>query len=367
MANLHDLLKYMIEKGASDLHITTGIGPSIRIDGKIKPVPGLDPLTATQTKDLCYSILTDAQKHKFEENSELDLSFGVKNLSRFRANIFVQRGAVAAAIRTIPFKIKTFQELGLPEIVADLCKKPRGLVLVTGPTGSGKSTTLASMIDKINNERQEHIITIEDPIEYLHPHKKCLVNQREVNADTKSFKDALKYILRQDPDVVLVGEMRDLETIEAALTIAETGHLTFATLHTNSAAQTMNRIIDVFPPHQQSQVRAQLSFVLEGVVSQQLIPKIGGGRILALEVMIPNAAIRNLIREDKIQQIYSQMQTGQSKFGMQTLNQSLYELFVKKVISYEDCVGRSSNPDELIQMLGRSGLATVQTVQKDYR
>jgi twitching motility protein PilT len=367
MANLHDLLKYMIEKGASDLHITTGVAPSIRIDGKMKPIPSLEPLSGTQTKDLCYSILTDAQKHKFEENNELDLSFGIKNLSRFRANIFMQRGAVAAAIRTIPFKIKTFAELGLPEVASDLCKKPRGLVLVTGPTGSGKSTTLASMIDKINNERQEHIITIEDPIEYLHPHKKCLVNQREVNADTKSFKDALKYILRQDPDVVLVGEMRDLETIEAALTIAETGHLTFATLHTNSAVQTMNRVIDVFPPHQQSQVRAQLSFVLEGVISQQLIPKIGGGRVLALEVMIPNAAIRNLIREDKIHQIYSIMQTGQSKFGMQTLNQSLYELYVKKLITYEDCIGRSSVVDELIHMLGRSGLAGAQTAQKEYR
>jgi twitching motility protein PilT len=367
MANLHDLLKYMIEKGASDLHITTGVAPSIRIDGKMKPIPSLEPLSGTQTKDLCYSILTDAQKHKFEENNELDLSFGIKNLSRFRANIFMQRGAVAAAIRTIPFKIKTFAELGLPEVASDLCKKPRGLVLVTGPTGSGKSTTLASMIDKINNERQEHIITIEDPIEYLHPHKKCLVNQREVNADTKSFKDALKYILRQDPDVVLVGEMRDLETIEAALTIAETGHLTFATLHTNSAVQTMNRVIDVFPPHQQSQVRAQLSFVLEGVISQQLIPKIGGGRVLALEVMIPNAAIRNLIREDKIHQIYSIMQTGQSKFGMQTLNQSLYELYIKKLITYEDCIGRSSVVDELIHMLGRSGLAGAQTAQKEYR
>ena len=356
MANLHDLLKYMIEKGASDLHVTTGLPPSIRIDGKMKPIPGLEALTATQTKDLCYSVLTDAQKHKFEENNELDLSFGVKNLSRFRANIFVQRGAVAAAIRTIPFKIKTFQELGLPQIVSDLCNKPRGLILVTGPTGSGKSTTLASMIDKINTERNEHIITIEDPIEYLHPHKKCLVNQREVNADTNSFKDALKYILRQDPDVVLVGEMRDLETIEAALTIAETGHLTFATLHTNSAAQTMNRIIDVFPPHQQPQVRAQLSFVLEGVISQQLIPKVGGGRLLALEVMLPNAAIRNLIREDKVHQIYSIMQTGQAKFGMQTLNQSLYDLYTRKQISYEDCLGRSSQIEELVQMLGRAGL-----------
>lgn len=367
MANLHDLLKYMIEKGASDLHLTTGLPPAIRVDGRVRAIPGTEAMTATQTKDLCYSVLTDAQKHKFEENNELDLSFGVKGLSRFRANIFVQRGAVAAAIRTIPFKIRTFAELGLPTIVSDLCKKPRGLILVTGPTGSGKSTTLASMIDKINNEREEHIITIEDPIEYLHPHKKCLVNQREVNADTRSFKDALKYILRQDPDVVLVGEMRDLETIEAALTIAETGHLTFATLHTNSAAQTMNRIIDVFPPHQQSQVRAQLSFVLEGVISQQLIPKIGGGRVVALEILVPNAAIRNLIREDKIHQIYSIMQTGQAKFGMQTLNQSLYELYVKKQIGYEDCVGRSSSVEELIQMLGRSGLATTQTAPKEYR
>jgi twitching motility protein PilT len=367
MANLHDLLKYMIEKGASDLHITTGIAPCIRIDGKVKQIPGLESLSGTQTKDLCYSILTDAQKHKFEENSELDLSFGIKNLSRFRANIFVQRGAVAAAIRTIPFKIKTFQELGLPSVVSDLCNKPRGLILVTGPTGSGKSTTLASMVDKINSEREEHIITIEDPIEYLHPHKKCIVNQREVNADTKSFKDALKYILRQDPDVVLVGEMRDLETIEAALTIAETGHLTFATLHTNSAVQTMNRIIDVFPPHQQSQVRAQLSFVLEGIMSQTLVPKIGGGRVLALEVLVPNSAIRNLIREDKIHQIYSTMQTGQSKFGMQTLNQSLYDLYVKKLVSYEDCIGRSSVVEELMAMLGRSGLAASQMVQKDYR
>jgi twitching motility protein PilT len=367
MANLHDLLKYMIEKGASDLHITTGAAPSIRVDGKMKPIPSLEPLSGTQTKDLCYSILTDAQKHKFEENNELDLSFGIKNLSRFRANVFMQRGAVAAAIRTIPFKIKTFNELGLPEVASDLCKKPRGLVLITGPTGSGKSTTLASMIDKINGERQEHIITIEDPIEYLHPHKKCLVNQREVNADTKSFKDALKYILRQDPDVVLVGEMRDLETIEAALTIAETGHLTFASLHTNSAVQTMNRIIDVFPPYQQSQVRAQLSFVLEGVISQQLIPKIGGGRVLALEVMMPNSAIRNLIREDKVHQIYSIMQTGQSKYGMLTLNQSLYELYVKKLITYEDCIGRSSVVDELVQMINRSGLAGSQVVQKEYR
>src|SRR4030066_252849 len=364
--NLYELLQLTIQQGGSDLHITTGSPPQMRVNGKLTPV-GSNELTASDTKQMCYSILTDSQKHRFEEENELDLSFGIKGLSRFRANIFIQRGSVGAAIRSIPFHIRSFEELGLPLVVKDLVKKPRGLILVTGPTGSGKSTTLATMIDMINSECQEHIVTIEDPIEFIHTHKKCVVNQREVNADTKSFKDALKYILRQEPDVVLVGEMRDLETIEAALTIAETGHLTFATLHTNSCAQTMNRIIDVFPPHQQSQVRAQLSFVLEGVMSQQLIPKIGGGRVLALEIMIPDIAIRSLIRDDKIHQVYSIMQTGQAKFGMQTLNQSLYELYVKKQISYEDCVGRSSNPDELIQMLGRSGLAAGQTTPEEYR
>src|SRR5207302_1022088 len=292
----------MVEKGASDLHITTGSPPQLRIDGRLVPLK-TPPLSAVETKQLCYSILADAQKHKFEEENELDLSFGVKGLSRFRANIFMQRGAVAAAFRTIPFKILTFQELGLPPIISELAKKPRGLVLVTGPTGSGKSTTLASIIDKINTERHEHIVTIEDPIEYLHPHKNCVVNQREVGADTHSFKKALKYILRQDPDVVLVGEMRDLETIEAALVISETGHLAFGTLHTNSCVQTINRILDVFPPYQQPQIRAQLSFVLEGVVTQNLISKASGpGRVLAIEVMVPNAAIRNLIREDTVQQ-----------------------------------------------------------------
>ncbi len=280
MANLHQLLKAMVEKGASDLHITTGSPPQLRIDGELVPLK-TPPLTPVDTKQLCYSILTDAQKHKFEEENELDLSFGVKGLSRFRANIFMQRGAVAGAFRTIPFKILTFDELGLPPIVAELARKPRGLVLVTGPTGSGKSTTLASIIDKINTDRHEHILTIEDPIEYLHPHKNCVVNQREVGADTQSFKKALKYILRQDPDVVLIGEMRDLETIEAALVISETGHLAFATLHTNSAVQTINRILDVFPPYQQPQVRAQLSFVLEGVLSQNLLPRAGERRARA--------------------------------------------------------------------------------------
>jgi twitching motility protein PilT len=351
MANLHQLLKAMVEKGASDLHITTGSAPQLRIDGKLVPLK-TGALSPVETKQLCYSILTDAQKHKFEEESELDLSFGVKGLSRFRANVFMQRGAVAGAFRTIPFKILSFQELGLPPIVTEMAKKPRGLILVTGPTGSGKSTTLASIIDKVNTDRHEHIITIEDPIEYLHPHKNCIVNQREVGADTQGFKKALKHILRQDPDVVLIGEMRDLETIEAALVISETGHLAFGTLHTNSCVQTINRILDVFPPHQQPQVRAQLSFVLEGVVTQNLLPRAGGpGRVLALEVMIPNAAIRNLIREDKVHQIYSQMQMGQQKFGMQTFNQSLAVLVGKKLITVEEAVGRSSDPDELRNML----------------
>jgi twitching motility protein PilT len=350
-ANLHQLLKAMIEKGASDLHVTTGSPPQLRIDGRLVPLKH-PPLTPVETRQLCYSILTDAQKHQFEEESELDLSFGVKNLSRFRANIYMQRGAVSGAFRTIPFKILNFQELGLPSAVAELARKPRGLILVTGPTGSGKSTTLASMIDKINTERHEHILTIEDPIEYLHPHKSCIVNQREVGADTDSFKKALRYVLRQDPDVILVGEMRDLETIEAALVIAETGHLVFATLHTNSSVQTINRILDVFPPYQQPQVRAQLSMVLEGVLSQTLIPKASGtGRALAVEVLVPNMAIRNLIREDKVHQIYGQMQVGQARFGMQTMNQSLAELIQRRVISFEDGLLRSSEPDELRQIL----------------
>ncbi len=353
MANLHQLLKAMIEKGASDLHITTSSPPQLRIDGKLHPLK-MPPLSPPETKQLCYSILTDAQKHKFEESNELDLSFGVRGLSRFRANIFTQRGAVAGAFRSIPFKIMNFEELGLPRAVAELAQKPRGLILVTGPTGSGKSTTLATMLDKINTERNEHIVTIEDPIEYLHPHKGCVVNQREVGADTSSFTKALKYILRQDPDCVLIGEMRDLETIEAALTVAETGHLAFATLHTNSCVQTINRIVDVFPPYQQSQVRAQLSFVLEGVLSQTLVPRANGpGRVLCLEVMVPNPAIRNLIREDKIHQIYSQMQIGQDKFGMQTMNQSLASLYQRRMITLDDALGRSSDPDELRTLVSK--------------
>ena len=356
MANLHQMLKELVERGGSDLHITTNSPPQIRIDGKLTPM-NEPPLTAVETKQLCYSVLTDAQKHRFEEENELDLSFGVKGLSRFRGNVFIQRGAVAGVFRVIPYKILTFDELGLPPVVKDLSEKPRGLVLVTGPTGSGKSTTLASIIDRINVERHDHIITVEDPIEYLHPHKGCLVNQREVGADTKSFKCALKYLLRQDPDVVLIGELRDLETIEASLTLAETGHLCFATLHTNSCVQTINRIIDVFPPYQQTQVRTQLSFVLEGVLSQTLVPRAGGkGRALALEVMVPNAAIRNLIREDKIHQIYSQMQVGQERFGMLTMNQCLFSLYTKRIITLEDALGRSTEPDEFKQMMGSGAM-----------
>jgi twitching motility protein PilT len=300
---IHQLLKFMVDNTASDLHITPGTPPQLRIDGSLRPL-NVPTLTPPETKKIAYSLLTDAQKHLFEEDKELDFSFGVKGLSRFRANVFQTRGSVGVAIRTIPFEILTFESLNLPKVVEDLNKRPKGLILVTGPTGSGKSTTLAAMIDRINSTRHEHIITIEDPIEFLHPHKSCVVNQREVGADTSTFKRALKSILRQDPDIVLIGEMRDLETIEAALSVAETGHLVFGTLHTNNCVQTINRILDVFPPYQQPQIRAQLSFVLEGVLSQTLIPKKGGGRCLALEIMVPNAAIRNLIREDKVHQIY---------------------------------------------------------------
>src|SRR5512136_1115541 len=359
MIELQKLLEMVIEKKASDLHITTGSAPQFRIDGKLVTFDSTI-LTATDTKRLCYSLLTDAQRHKFEEEWELDFSFGIKGLSRFRGNIYMQRGAVAGAFRALSFDILNFSELGVPPIASELLKKPKGLVLVTGPTGTGKSTTLAAMIDKINSEKSDHIVTVEDPIEYLHRHKSCIVNQREVNSDTKSFGAALRHILRQDPDIILIGEMRDLETIEAALITAETGHLTFATLHTNSCVETINRILDVFPPYQQQQIRTQLSFVLEGVMAQQLVPKIGGkGRAMAMEVMIPNPAIRNLIREEKLQQIYSQMQVGQTKFGMQTMNQALLQLVERHIISLEDAMDRSHNLDEFKQMLGNSPVLNV--------
>jgi len=349
--SIYDLLKSMVEKGASDLHITTGSPPQVRVRGQLYPldVPVMDPKS---TRELIYSILTEAQKHKFEEEQELDLSFGIKGVARFRANIFIQRGALAGVFRMIPYEIVALDQLGLPAVVQKFSSLPRGLILVTGPTGCGKSTTLAAFLDKINTERHDHIVTIEDPIEFVHKHKGCLVNQREIGADTKSFVTALKYILRQDPDVVFIGEMRDLETMQAALTISETGHLVFATLHTNSAVQTVNRVVDAFPAHQQSQVRAQMAFVLEAVISQQLIPRLDGkGRVLASEVMISTPAIRNLIREDKIHQIYSQMQVGQTKHGMQTMNQALLNLYMRKYISLDDALGRSMDPEELRQMM----------------
>src|SRR5216684_3192211 len=350
---LSELLKKMLDLSGSDLHITTNSPPQVRVHGHLQPLD-MPPLTPSETKQLSYSVLTDAQKHRFEETLELDFSFGLKGLARFRGNCFNQRGAVGAVYRVIPFEIKSFGQLNLPPIVSKLCDRPRGLILVTGPTGSGKSTTLAAMLDKINMERHDHIITIEDPIEFVHQNKNCLVNQREVHADTKSFTDALRAALREDPDVVLIGEMRDLETIEAALRIAETGHLTFGTLHTNSAASTINRVVDVFPAHQQPQIRAQLSLVLEGILCQSLLAKVGGqGRACAMEILVPNSAVRNLIREDKIHQIYSSMQSGQDKYGMQTFNQSLATAYFQKQVAIEVALQRSSNPEELQEMINR--------------
>ncbi len=353
MATLPELLKTLVEKEGSDLHITTSTPPQIRVHGHLQRLD-LPELGPAETKQLVYSVLTDAQKKRYEETQELDFSFGIKGLARFRCNVFSQRGATGAVYRLIPEKIRSFSELGLPPVIATLAERPRGLVLVTGPTGSGKSTTLAAMIDKINCERHDHILTIEDPIEYIHQHKNCLVNQREVHSDTNSFSNALRAALREDPDIVLIGEMRDLETVEAALKIAETGHLTFGTLHTNSAAQTINRIIDIFPAGQQAQIRTQLSLVLEGIVCQALLPRGDGkGRVASLEIMVPTPAIRNLIRDDKVHQIYGAMQTGQEKLGMQTANQSLASLYMKRLISLETALGSSSNKDELQEMINR--------------
>src|SRR5918996_1057210 len=352
MATLPELLKQLVEMGGSALHITTATPPQVRVHGELQRLPGAD-LSPAETKQLAYSVLTDAQKKRFEENLELDFSFGLKGLARFRCNMFNQRGSVGAVFRVIPEKIRSFAELNLPAVLSTLAERPRGLVLVTGPTGSGKSTTLAAMIDKINKERHDHILTIEDPIEFVHQHQGCLVNQREVHSDTQSFGNALRAALREDPDIVLIGEMRDLETVESALKIAETGHLTFGTLHTNSSAQTINRIIDIFPANQQSQIRTQLSLVLEGIVCQALLPKISGGRVVSLEIMVPTPAIRNLIREDKIHQIYSAMQTGQEKVGMQTMNQSLATLYQKKLVTMETALLASSNREELQEMINR--------------
>jgi twitching motility protein PilT len=353
MATLPELLKMTVDLNGSDLHIAIDTPPQVRVHGELQRMQ-LPPMVASETKQLVYSVLTDSQKKRFEETQELDFSFGIKGLARFRCNMFNQRGAVGAVYRLIPEKIRTFGELGLPPVLATLADRPRGLVLVTGPTGSGKSTTLAAMLDKINAERHEHILTIEDPIEYIHPHKNCLVNQREVHSDTNNFSAALRAALREDPDVVLIGEMRDLETVEAALKIAETGHLTFGTLHTNSAAQTINRIIDIFPSGQQAQIRTQLSLVLEGVVCQALLPRADGqGRVVSLEILVPTPAIRNLIRDDKVHQIYGAMQAGQEKLGTQTANQSLASLYMNRLITLETALAASSMRDELQDMINR--------------
>jgi len=355
---LPDLLKATLEMGGSDLHLSIGCPPQVRVDGELTRLKEAD-LTPELTKALAYSVLTDAQKKKFEETWELDLAFGLRGVGRFRCNVFNQKGAVGAVYRLIPERIRALDELGLPPVLGELADRPRGLVLVTGPTGSGKSTTLAAMIDRINLTRHAHILTIEDPIEYLHQHKTALVNQRELHADTQSFTMALRAALREDPDVVLVGEMRDLETMEAAMKLAETGHLTMATLHTNSAAQTITRIVDAFPAHQQAQIRTQLSLVLEGIVCQALLPKAGGsGRVAALEILVANPAIRNLIRDDKIHQIYGTMQTGQEKFGMQTMNQALARLVEKRVVTRDTAFSTSSNRDELITILERGAVST---------
>ena len=353
MATLPDLLKQTVELQGSDLHLSIGSPPQVRVHGELQRLEHPE-LTPSDTKSLSYAVLTDAQKKRFEETLELDFSFGIRGVARFRCNMFNQKGAVGAVYRQIPEKIRTFEELGLPAVLAKMAERPRGLVLVTGPTGSGKSTTLAAMIDKINTERHGHILTVEDPIEYLHTHKNCLINQRELHSDTQSFTLALRAALREDPDVVLIGEMRDLETVESALRIAETGHLTFGTLHTNSAASTINRIIDVFPSHQQSQIRTQLSLVVEGIVCQALLPKADGkGRVVSLEILVPTPGIRNLIREDKVHQIYSAMQTGQEKLGMQTMNQSLATLYFRRLITLDTAMNASSNREELQEMINR--------------
>jgi twitching motility protein PilT len=356
--SIQQLLKAQADQNASDLHITVGSPPQMRNNGDLCPIK-MPPLEAVDTEALCYAILTEEQKKTFEENRELDLSFALKGVARYRGNIFRQRGSVAGVFRLIPSQVRPFDDLGLPPAVQGLCELARGLVLVTGTTGSGKSTTLAAMIDKINSELPGHILTIEDPIEFAHEHKRALINQREIGQDTHSITKALKSSLRQDPDVVLIGELRDHETIAAALTIAETGHLVFATLHTNSAVSTITRIIDVFPAHQQAQVRTQLATCLQGVLCQQLLPSLEGGRILCVELMLPNPAIRAQIREDKLHQVYQSMQMGTEKSGMQTLNQHLIALLQRRKISMDTAINAAVDVDDLKATLQRSGSAKI--------
>jgi twitching motility protein PilT len=364
--NLRALLEEMIEKNASDLHLTAGERPKLRIDGDMTNAGAEEVLSPKDTLSLAYSVLTENQKKRFELEDELDFSFGIQNLARFRGNVFKQRGCVAMVLRMIPFNVLTFEDLGLPAVMATLADRPRGLILVTGPTGSGKSTTLAAVIDRINKNRKGHIITVEDPIEFIHSHQGCIVNQREVGTDTKTFASALKYALREDPDVILVGEMRDLETVAAALTIAETGHLVLATLHTNSAAESINRIIDVFPSNQQSQVRAQLAFVLEGVVTQTLLQKASGkGRVMCAEIMVATPAIRALIRDDKIHQIYSALQSGK-KYGMQTMADALYQAYVQRLVAKDECLRVAADRNEFLRMIGEKPMEeqAIQTMDK---
>jgi twitching motility protein PilT len=353
--SIRELLEELVRRQGSDVHVTVGQPPKLRIDGELRD-SDIWPaaLTPKETNLLAYSLLTEKQKRAFEVEDELDFSFGIARLSRFRANVFRQRGAIAMAIRQIPFEIRSFETLGIPPVVAGFADRVNGMVLVTGSTGSGKSTTQAALVDKINRERRCHILTIEDPIEFVHSHRMSMVNQREVGSDTKSFGSALKYALRQDPDVVLIGEMRDPETIGAAITMAETGHLVFATLHSNSSAESINRIIDVFSHTQQAQIRTQLAAVLEGIVTQQLVPKKVEGRALAVEVLVVTPAVRALIREDKTHQIYSSMQAG-SKFGMQTMNQSLFSLYLNSFVTKDAMLNHSEDPAELERMLTQFG------------
>jgi twitching motility protein PilT len=355
MITLLQLLKFATDQGASDLHIVAGSQPALRVNGRIVRVKA-EALTKEQTRRLCYSVLSDNQKSRFEESHEMDFSFDVKNLARFRANFFFQKGAVSGVFRRVPVIIPKFQDLSLPPAVGELTNLPHGLVLVTGPTGSGKSTTIATLIDKINTERFGHIVTLEDPIEFVHPHKNCIVNQREVGADTAAYKTAMKYLLRQDPDYCLLGELRDLETIEAGLVVAETGHLVFATLHTNSAIQTINRIVSVFAGEQQERIRVLLSFTLQAVISQRLLPSLQGGRVAAIEFLVMTPSIRHLIRENKLHQVGAMMQVGQEKTGMVTMNQSLLNLLMKRKIDVRTAFAASPEPEQLDQLLKKAGI-----------
>ena len=356
-SSIDTLLERMLELDASDLHLTVGTAPAFRVRGKLSPMPGSEPLDPETTRQAIYSILTSEQQKQLELDRQIDFAYSLPGVARFRVNAFFQRGSVGAAFRLVPGKIRTLDELGMPPVLHTLAEKPRGLVLVTGPTGSGKSTTLAAIVDEINNTRDDHILTIEDPIEFLHRHKRCIVNQREIGTDARSFAEGLRAALRQDPDVLLVGEMRDLETISTALTAAETGHLVFGTLHTQTASSTIDRVIDVFPPSQQQQVRIMIANSLQAVVTQTLLPTAdGSGRVAALEILLPDDAVRNLVRQAKVEQLYTVMQTSSSR-GMQTMEQALADLVIRQMVDYEEAIARTTRPDQLLGVLERAGMA----------